>query len=87
MLPAFMKKWNIMTAAFKYYDSVMEIYHDTQYAPLALYRKINLLVERDRESEALSESQKFIQKYPQDQNFNDVEKIKNSLESKLSVNP
>jgi outer membrane protein assembly factor BamD len=81
------EKMEYYEAAFKYYDSVMEIYHDTQYAPLALYRKINLLVERDRESEALSESQKFIQKYPQDQNFNDVEKIKNSLESKLSVNP
>lgn len=74
------------TAAFKYYDSVMEIYHDTQYAPLALYKKINLLVERERESEALTEAQKFIQKYPQDENFGAVEKIKNSLESKLSVN-
>ena len=66
---------------------VMEIYHDTQYAPLALYSKINLLIERDREAEALSESQKFLQKYPQHENYSDVEKIKNSLESKLTVNP
>jgi outer membrane protein assembly factor BamD len=80
-------KMEYYLAAFKYYDSVMEIYHDTQYAPLALYNKINLLVNRNRESEALSESQKFIEKYPQHQNYNDVEKIKSLLESRLSVNP
>jgi outer membrane protein assembly factor BamD len=80
-------KMEYYLAAFKYYDSVMEIYHDTQYAPLALYNKINLLVDRNRDSEALSESQKFLQKYPQHQNYTDVEKIKGLLESKLSVNP
>jgi outer membrane protein assembly factor BamD len=80
-------KMEYYSAAIKYYDGVMEIYHDTQYAPLALYNKINILIERKRETEALTESQKFLQKYPQHQNFEDVEKIKNSLESKLSVNP
>jgi outer membrane protein assembly factor BamD len=80
-------KMEYYLAAFKYYDSVMEIYHDTQYAPLALYNKINLLVDRNRESDALGESQKFIQKYPDHKNFSDVEKIKSLLESKLSVNP
>ncbi len=80
-------KMEYYTAAFKYYDAVMEIYHDTQYAPLALYNKINLLIERDREAEALSESLKFLQKYPQHENYSDVEKIKNSLETKFSVNP
>jgi outer membrane protein assembly factor BamD len=75
------------TAALKYYDSVTEIYHDTQYAPLALYNKINLLVDRKRETEALAEAQKFLAKYPEHQNFSDVEKIKQSLESKLSINP
>lgn len=80
-------KMEYYLAAIKYYDGVMEIYHDTQYAPLALYNKINLLVERKRDSEALAESQKFIQKYPDHKNYNDVERIKSSLESKLSVNP
>lgn len=80
-------KMDYVLAALKYYDSVMEIYHDTQYAPLALFNKINLLVEKNRNSEALAESQKFIQKYPQHPNVGDVEKIKTSLESKLSVNP
>ena len=74
-------------AAFKYYVSVSEVYHDTPFAPLALYNKIQLLVEKKRNSEALAESEKFIQKYPNDKNFNDVQKINKSLESKLSVNP
>ena len=80
-------KMEYYSAALKYYDSVTEIYHDTQYAPLALYYKINLLVDRKRDSEALSEAQKFLGKYPQHPNFDDVEKIKNSLESKLTSNP
>jgi outer membrane protein assembly factor BamD len=80
-------KMEYYDAALKYYDSVVEIYHDTQYAPLALYNKINLLIDRNKESEALLEAQKFISKYPQHTYFSDVEKIKNSLESKFSANP
>jgi hypothetical protein len=59
---------------------------DTQYAPLALYNKINLLIEKN-EAEALTETQKFISRYPQHPNFSDVEKIKNNLDSKFSANP
>lgn len=80
-------KMEYYSAAIKYYDSVTEIYHDTEYAPLALYNKINLLVQRKRDKEALGESEKFIVKYPNHENLNDVEKIKKSLEDKLTVNP
>lgn len=80
-------KMEYFSAALKYYESVTEIYHDTQYAPLALYHKINLLVDKKRDSEALIEAQKFLDKYPLDPNFDDVEKTKKSLESKLSSNP
>jgi len=79
-------KMEYYDAALKYYDSVLEIYHDTKYAPLALYNKINILIERKRDSDALTEAQKFLSKYPQHENFKDVEKIKSSLESKLSAN-
>jgi len=78
-------KMEYYIAALKYLDSVMEVYHDTQYAPLALYDKINILVERKRNDEALAEAQKFIEKYPDHENFKDVEKIKTSLESKVSA--
>lgn len=80
-------KMEYYLAALKYYDSVTEIYHDTQYAPLALYNKINLLLEKKRDAEALTDSQKFLEKYPGHENYADVEKIKKSLESKLSANP
>jgi outer membrane protein assembly factor BamD len=79
-------KLEYYNAAIKYYDNVMEVYHDTKYAPLALYKKINLLITKDRDSEALSESIKFLEKYPGDENYQEVESIKNSLENKLSVN-
>lgn len=72
-------------AALKYYDNVMEIYHDTQYAPLAHYNKINLLVNKNRNQEALDAANSFLQKYPNDPKFSSVEKIKSSLESKLSL--
>ncbi len=47
-------KMEYYTAAIKYYDTVMEVYHDTQYAPLALYDKINLLVGRNQQTRSIS---------------------------------
>ncbi|MHB1687052.1 MAG: outer membrane protein assembly factor BamD [Ignavibacteriaceae bacterium] len=73
------------TAALKYYDYVLDTYHDTKYAPMALYAKIKLLVDRKRNGEALAEISKFIDRYPGDQNIKEVEKIKVSLENKLSA--
>jgi outer membrane protein assembly factor BamD len=77
------EKMDYYTASLKYYDAVVEIYHDTQYAPLALYRKIKLLMEREREDEALKEMRKFVRMYPEDENYKEVEELKNSLEAKL----
>jgi len=77
------EKMDYYTASLKYYDSVVEIYHDTQFAPQALYRKIKLLMNREREDEALKEMRKFTSMYPQDNNFNEIESLKNSLEAKL----
>lgn len=77
------EKMEYYTASLKYYDAVVEIYHDTQYAPMALYRKIKLLMDREREDEALKEMRKFVRMYPEDQNFKEVDDLKNSLEAKL----
>jgi len=77
------EKMDYYTASLKYYDAVGEIYHDTQYAPMALYRKIKLLMDREREDEALKEMRKFVSMYPEDKNFNEIEDLKNSLEAKL----
>jgi len=77
------EKMDYYTASLKYYDAVVEIYHDTQYAPMSMYRKIRLLMEREREDEALKEMTKFVRMYPEDKNFNEIEGLKNSLEAKL----
>jgi outer membrane protein assembly factor BamD len=77
------EKMEYYTASLKYYDAVVEIYHDTQYAPMALYQKIKLLMDREREDEALKEMRKFITMYPEDQNFTEIEDLKNLLEAKL----
>jgi len=77
------RKMQYYTASLKYYDAVVEIYHDTQYAPMAMYSKIMLLMDREREDEALSEMKKFVRMYPDDKNFQEINDLKNSLEAKL----
>ena len=79
------EKLDYYTAALNYYDNVLEVYHDTPYAPLAMYNKIKLLVDRDRNKEALSEISKFIQRYPDNTRVLEVKELKSSLENKLSA--
>jgi len=68
-----------------YYNDVVEVYHDTKYAPMAMYNKIKLLIQRDQDSEALTEISKFLQRYPEDSNKNEILELKSSLENKLSA--
>jgi outer membrane protein assembly factor BamD len=71
-------------AAFKYYDNVVEIYHDTQYAPLAMYDKTRLLISRGKNDDALMEINKFLQKYPADEHAKQMQDLKSSLEISAS---
>ena len=77
------ERMDYYTASLKYYESCVETYHDTKYAPMALYSKIRLLMEREREDEALTEMRRFVRLYPDDQNFQEVNEMKNGLEAKL----
>lgn len=79
------EKLEYYSAALKYYDTVLEVYHDTRFAPMASYNKINLLVARDRTRDALDEISKFLQRYPNDQRNNEMESLKTSLENLLSA--
>ena len=72
-------------AASDYYDEVVETYHDTKYAPVALYENIKLLIQQNKNSEALSEISKFIERYPDDSNEDEILELKSSLENKLSA--
>ena len=78
-------KLEYYSAALSYYDEVVETYHDTKYAPTALYEKIKLLIKQDKNSEALSEISKFIQRYPDDSNKDEILELKSTLENKLSA--
>lgn len=79
------EKLEYYSASLKYYDNVLEIYHDTQYAPLALYNKIFILEQRNQNGKAIEEAAKFIDKYPDHKNFNEVKEFKDNLEKKLSA--
>jgi outer membrane protein assembly factor BamD len=76
------EKLEYYTAALKYFDSVIETYHDTPYAPQAMYNKIILLMDRNREDEALAEMRKFLKQYPGDSNFDEIDEMRKSLEEK-----
>ncbi len=79
------EKLEYYIAAMKYYDNVVEVYHDTRYAPMALYNKINILIARDKNVDAVNEISKFLQRYPNDQRAQEMENLKASLENQLSA--
>jgi outer membrane protein assembly factor BamD len=78
------EKMDYMKAALIYYDDVIETYHDTQYAPMAMFNKINVLIERNRNDEALAEIDKFIQRFPDNKNIEELKKLRIKLENQLS---
>ena len=80
------EKLEYYSASIKYFDDVIETYHDTPYAAMSSYRKILLLMEREREDEAFAEMKKFIDLYPDDENYGEVEEMKNSLDAQLKGN-
>ena len=79
-------KLDYYTASMKYYDQVVETYHDTEYAPRALFSKIMLLMDREREDEALAEMKKFMLLFPEDEEAEYIGELKTSLEEKISFN-
>ena len=79
--------YNIMgddESAIIYYTKVVDDYHDTQYAPNALYDEINLLVSLNMNNKALEEIGKFLERYPDNKRVDELQKLKTSVEVKLS---
>ena len=74
------EKMDYNNAAVAYFDNVETMYHDTQYAPMASYKKINVLIGLKRNDDALKEIENFLVKYPQDENYIKVEELKTQLE-------
>ncbi len=75
------EKLDYQKAAIIYYNDVIDTYHDTPYAKLAMYNKINVLVDRNENDKAIAEIDKYIEKYPDDQN---IKNLKVKLENRLS---
>ena len=80
------EKMDYYTASMKYFDYVVETYHDTEYGAKALFRKIMLLMEREREDEALADMKKFMLLFPDSEEAEEINELKNSLEGKISLN-
>lgn len=78
------EKLDYYKAALMYYDFVSDTYHDTKYAPLAMYDKIKILISRKKNDDALAAISKFLEKYPNDPHLKEIEKDKSTLEEKLS---
>ncbi len=58
------EKMEYLNAAIDYYGLVAETYHDTQYAPLALYNKIQIENDKNRRGEVLNDIADFLARYP-----------------------
>ncbi len=75
------EKIEYYNAAMKYYDYVVNSYHDTKFAPMALYNKIQILLSKERVSDALNDISNYITKYPDNEK---IEEMKNLQEELLS---
>jgi outer membrane protein assembly factor BamD len=51
-------------AALRYFDDVIDQYHDTDWAPLAFLDKVEVLISRKKFSEAQTNLSRFLSRYP-----------------------
>jgi outer membrane protein assembly factor BamD len=72
------EKMEYNRAALQYYTQVAETYHDTKYAPMALYKKIKIEYDRAMYTDALKNIRDFLSRYPdadQAQELSDIREI------------
>ncbi len=73
------EKMEYYNAAIIYYERVFETYHDSKYAPVALYRKIKLLIDKNRKNEALKDIATFLAKYSGSEYAGELKKLQNEI--------
>lgn len=73
------EKMEYYNAASRYYGIVVDKYHDTEYAPMALYKKINIAVDKNKKAEALSDIALFFSRYPDNQYSAELKSLKETL--------
>jgi outer membrane protein assembly factor BamD len=69
-------------AAMKYYSFVTDTYHDTKFAPIALYNKIKIELKKGMKNEALGDISIFLNRYSDDPNAKELQEIESGLISK-----
>lgn len=69
------ERMEYFNAAIKYYQFVVDTYHDTKFAPLALYRKIQIEIQKEMDYEVLKDISLFLDKYPNDPNADKVKQL------------
>lgn len=79
------EKMEYYTASIFYYDNVIDTYHDTKYAPMAMNRKIYVLIEKEKFSDAIREINKFLDKYPNDENSGTLKTLKEKLSTQTAA--
>jgi outer membrane protein assembly factor BamD len=64
---------------------VVETYHDTKFAPMASYKKIQILVLKKKNDEALQEISNFLTRYPNDDRAAEIKELKTTLETNTTA--
>jgi outer membrane protein assembly factor BamD len=77
------EKMEYYNAAIMYYDYVKDTYHDTEFAEMALYNKIMILLLKERETEALRNIALYINKYPDTRKAEELDEIRSELEGEM----
>lgn len=72
-------KMEYYKSATVYFNSVVEKYHDTEFAEPALLGKVKSLLVRKKYLEAKSDIEKFIQKYPQSASLPEAQTLEQEI--------
>lgn len=70
-------------AALFYFNSVLEKYHDSEYAERAHLGKIEALIARKRFEEARVETEKFLARFPNSEYRSTIEALQNDIDKNL----
>ncbi|MFH1195194.1 MAG: outer membrane protein assembly factor BamD [bacterium] len=73
------EKMELYAASIQYYKMVKETYHDSKYAPMAIYNLIKLLLFKENTKEAMNEMLTFLDRFPNDSNAPEIRDLYNSL--------
>lgn len=76
------EKMGYFNASIEYYTKVFEVYHDTEFAPIALYKKINILMDKEKDTLAIESMKLFVDKYPDNEHFSEIKNLYDELSSK-----